>query len=353
VKPVPADHHKLSSHPFSVPKTFAATPVYLVVATVVFTAVKLLIYAAMAPGRFDSAMCQWDCGWYLRIARHGYDTATFLGAEHQADWAFFPLYPALLKAWGRLFGEPLELAGIIISTAAFVAFAVIGHHYRVASRGSSSLLIWLLLLVTWPYSFYLHAAYTEALYAALSVGMLLLVASRRLLWASVATAFLSATRPNGILIAAWIGLSALGQARRTGTAGGVVRALLPAAIAPLGLIAFMALLFIRTGDPLAFQHAQSGWHHEMSNPLRVLWDGFATLDLRHHRVGPTYLAGWAVLGLIAAVWLAWRGLSAEAWLLRQHGRPGVDGRQSVEHAALCRRQSVLPAGGGGCHRTHP
>jgi hypothetical protein len=305
----------LSAHPFRIPKKFVATSLGLVIAALVFTVVKLLIYVAMAQGHFDSAMCQWDCNWYLRIARRGYDTATFLvGAEHQADWAFFPLYPALLKAWGYVIGEPLEVAGIVISTAAFVAFAVIGQHYRVASRGASSPLIWLLLLMTWPYSFYFHAAYTEALYAALSVGILSFLLSGRLLWAGIASAFLTATRPNGILVAAWIGLKALGEARKAGTAGGVVRALIPAAIAPLGLIAFMALLYIRTGDPLAFQHVQSGWHHEMSNPLRVLWDGFATLDLRHGRVGPSYLAGWAVLGLIAAVWLGWRGLSAEAWL---------------------------------------
>lgn len=294
---------------------FVTTPIGLAVATLLFTAAKLLIYAALAGSHFESAMCQWDCGWYLRIARQGYDNSTFLvGGEHQANWPFFPLYPTLVRGWGRFTGEPLELAGIVVSTTAFVAFAILGYRYRVATRVSPSPWTWLLLLMTWPYSFYFHAPLSEGLYAALSVGTLLLLVRRRPLAASFACASLTSTRPTGILVAGWIGLEALGRARKALTAGEAVRAFVPAVIAPLGLIAFMALLFARTGDPLAFLHVVSGgWHHEMSNPARVLWE-FAAPDFHRRRLVGTYFALWAVVGLLAAGWLAWRRVPTEAWL---------------------------------------
>jgi hypothetical protein len=75
----------------------------------------------------------------------------------------------------------------------------------------------------------------------------------------------------------------------------------------------MALLLGRTGDPLAFVHVESGWHHGTSNPARVLWQ-FATPGLRLGRLVRIYLALWAIVGLLAAGWLAWRRVPAEAWL---------------------------------------
>jgi Mannosyltransferase (PIG-V) len=299
---------------FNIHKNFLSTPIALAGLTVLFTAAKLLIYAALAGGHLESAMCQWDCGWYLGIARHGYDVSTFLvNGEYQANWAFFPLYPMLVRAWAGFVGEPLELAGIVVSTTAFVAFVILGYRYRVASRVSPSPWIWLLLLITWPFSLFFHVAYSEALYAALSVGTLLLLVNLRPLGASVACAFLTGTRPTGILLAGWIGLQALGRACKALTLDEATRALLLAVIAPLGLIAFMALLSARTGDPLAFLHVQSGWHHEMSNPARVLWK-FATPGLRFGRLIRAYFALWAVVGLFAAGWLAWRRMRTEAWV---------------------------------------
>jgi hypothetical protein len=75
----------------------------------------------------------------------------------------------------------------------------------------------------------------------------------------------------------------------------------------------MALLFGRTGDPLAFLHIESAWHHEISNPARVLWQ-FAIPGIPLGRLARMYMALWGVVGLLAAGWLAWRRMPAEAWL---------------------------------------
>jgi hypothetical protein len=52
------------------------------------------------------------------------------------------------------------------------------------------------------------------------------------------------------------------------------------AIMPLGLVAFLAYLFVLLGDPLAYFHVQTiGWVHGLRNPVENIWaslhDGLA------------------------------------------------------------------------------
>ena len=61
----------------------------------------------------------WDTGWYLDIAENWYsmellsDLPKYAG-PNQANYGFFPLYPALMKGLGLLVGSNF-IAGIIVS----------------------------------------------------------------------------------------------------------------------------------------------------------------------------------------------------------------------------------------------
>jgi hypothetical protein len=142
----------------------------------------------------------------------------------------------------------------------------------------------------------------------LATTALLALVKQRPLAAGCTTALLTATRPTGILLAGWIGIEAVWRSVSAGHPAW--RFLGAAVVAPLGLFAFMALLYRRTGDPLAFLHIQSGWLHSTSNPLGVLLH--ATFQFRP---GPVYLVMWALLGLAAGGWLALKRHGPEAWLL--------------------------------------
>lgn len=279
------------------------------------TGVKALVYALLAGGGLATALCQWDCGWYISIAAGGYDSTSHLVGQYpQANWAFFPLYPLLLHYLDALTHIAPRVLGALISTACFIAFAVLGSRYRAMTRCPESVWTWLLLLTMWPYGFYFHAVYTEALYAALAIGGLLLLEVGQPFAAGCASALLTATRPTGIVFAGWIAGDRL---VRAASAGSVRRAgvmLLPALIAPAGLLAFMLLLYVKTGDPLASVHIQAGWQHRARDPVAVLWSGFTTFSFRPLRIGPPYLAAWAVLGLAAGGWLLAARRFAEAWL---------------------------------------
>lgn len=66
---------------------------------------------------FSAILSQGDGGWYLDIAEHGYDPGPFTSDE-QKNWAFFPLYPLLIRSLVML-GIPAEppAAGIVLSHA--------------------------------------------------------------------------------------------------------------------------------------------------------------------------------------------------------------------------------------------
>jgi hypothetical protein len=274
-------------------------------------AARLALYAALAGRDLPGRMCAWDCHWYVIVADHGYDAVWRLRRGHwQPDWAFFPLLPWLMRGVAGATGLSAEAAGLVVSSLALWVFAVAGAAYRRATRVGARSWPWLLALLAWPFGVYFQAPYTESLFAALVCCCLLAAARGRPWLAAAASALLTATRPNAVLVAAWLALRGLRAAWRGPAA---LPALLPVALAPLGLVAFMALLWVRLGDPLAFVHAQGAWGHSLRNPAAVLADAVRPAASGGH-LGLLYNAAWAALGLAVAAFTLWRGRRVEAWL---------------------------------------
>ncbi len=279
------------------------------------TTIKLLIYSVLTSLPVSAALCKWDCDWYLSIAKSGYDAAPHqIGDLWQANWAFFPLYPLLVRSFGVIVdSSALETIGVALSTACFILFAVLSVRYRSLTRQSVSRWSWFILLTVWPYGFYFHSGYPEALYAALSTGAMLALADSKPFVAGWSTALLSATRPTGILLAAGLGLHQAMTASRPLKLRAILRILLPAGIGALGLVAFMGFLYARFGDPVAFATIQSGWRHHFANPIGVVAAGFSDISVARHHAGKAYDSVWALLGVAAAVWLLARRRILEGW----------------------------------------
>ena len=278
-------------------------------------ALRLAVYAALAPNGLARDLCQWDCDWYLSIAESGYDSAPHLvRGSWQANWAFFPLFPLLVRWMAALASIAPMIAGAAVATLALWAFTVLGWLYRVRTRPNADPWPWLLLLAAWPYGFYFDAAYSESLYAALTVACLLALETGRPWLAAAACASVTATRPTGVLLAIWFGLHRLWRARLARSPMEAVRLLAPAVLAPLGIIGFMAFLWQHVGNPFAFATIQSAWGHTLRNPVAVLLDALRAADPRNGHIGLIYLVGWALLGLGAAGLLAAKRRPAEAWL---------------------------------------
>ncbi|MEU4090358.1 hypothetical protein [Streptomyces aureus] len=145
----------------------------------------------------------WDSAWYLGIAAHGYGrTLHFHPTVVHSDLAFFPLYPALVRAVTTLTPLTGGSAGLLVSWTAAAAAAcgvyAIGARLHGRAVGTALVLLWGLL----PHSVVLSMAYTEPVLTAFAAWSLYAVLDGRWLWAGSLAALAGLSRPNGFAVAA-------------------------------------------------------------------------------------------------------------------------------------------------------
>jgi hypothetical protein len=212
------------------------------------------------PAGVLSYWAHWDGAWYSLIATAGYE------ARAPESYAFFPLYPLLVRAGAALGGGP-ALWGVAISTLS--TLCALYFLYRIAQR------LWderaaraaTLVLAFFPTAFFLNAVYTEGLFLALATGAVwAALVHRSLLPAGVLGLLAALTRNSGVLVLLplawewWRGREEFGW-----------RGALPLALPPLGLGVYAAYLWSRTGDPLAFVAQQEAyWGRELRSPPATL-----------------------------------------------------------------------------------
>jgi hypothetical protein len=197
--------------------------------------------------RWLDGWARWDTAHYVAVAQYGYgDPAS---PSHDGGLGFFPLYPLLMRGAVAVTGlEPnerrLAIAAIAISwicaTAAILMFAhLVDRRFGAAVARTA-----VLLLCVSPFSYFLWAGYSEALFLLLVVATFAL-ADRRWWLAAAVVAALAAT--PALLLLAW----------RRGASG---RDLLGIAlVSPLGAAGFAGYTWWRFDDPLAYFHAQQHW----------------------------------------------------------------------------------------------
>jgi hypothetical protein len=177
----------------------------------------------------------------------------------------------------------------------------------------------MLVLLAAPWGIYYRSGYTETLYGFLLIGALWLAESRRLLPTCLCLALTSLTRPTGILVA--LVTAVHHAARQRGEVRFMRRRLAESAVllaaGAAGLSAFMIHLYLLTGDPLAFLHAEAAFSRQVSgNSFAHLFAGlmrFDVLALTSYNSQSEFLK--AIMGVLASLlmmWLAWRTFYAEA-----------------------------------------
>ncbi|RPK61319.1 Mannosyltransferase (PIG-V) [Streptomyces sp. ADI96-02] len=225
---------------------------------------------ARRPAPVLSTFEQWDWGHYLRIAREGYFPGS--AGPWQSGWdnreAFFPGFPLTLRAVHAVVPS-WTAAGLLISFAAgavaVLALARIARLHlpeTIADRRA------VLLLLCSPCAVFLAVGYTEALFLALALPAWL--AAQRGDWrlAAILTALATTVRVSGLFLAAAVALHFLLTAR----ADRPWRAWPWLALPALPVAAFTGFLHARTGDWMAWQHAQErGWYRAFHPP----WETWA------------------------------------------------------------------------------
>ncbi|HSP73125.1 MAG TPA: mannosyltransferase family protein, partial [Gaiellaceae bacterium] len=110
---------------------------------------------------------RWDSAWYLRIAEHGYGAA-------DGTAAFYPLYPGLVAALGRVFAGHYLVAGLVISLGCCLASFVLLYRLAEPRLGADGAERAVLYLAVFPMSLFLQAVYAESLFLACALGAFLL-----------------------------------------------------------------------------------------------------------------------------------------------------------------------------------
>lgn len=243
-----------------------------------------------SPGYRDYTGTMWDGTWYRGIAEHGYPAELPRGADglvQQNAWAFFPLYPMLVRVLMLITGLgwsviaptlSLVLGGAAVLVIYRLVRSVVGPADNRAALGT------VLLIGVFPSAVILQVAYTESLALLLIAAVLLLVRTHRYRWASVVVLALGFTRATALPMAIVVLLHALQRWRehRRGT-----ERLWPAeawSLALLGLVTVLAgfawpvLVGILTGERNAYLETQATWRGRQAVvPVRPWFDVAAWL----------------------------------------------------------------------------
>lgn len=208
---------------------------------------------------------QWDVLHFDRIATQGY----FGHAEPEE--AFFPGLPLLMRLFHTI-GLPTTFTGLLVSfVAGGIAAVALG---RLADRewgegaGRRATMAWMLA----PPAVFLAAPYTESLFLGFAIPAWL--AARKGNWrlAGLLAAGACTVRVSGLFLIVALAVEFLTSRRRRGSEASWLKGAW-LAVPALPLLAYTAFLWINTGDPLRWYHAQSkGWYRGFTMP----WDSLIT-----------------------------------------------------------------------------
>ena len=200
----------------------------------------------------------WDGRWYRIVASSGY----VLVPGRQSDPAFFPLFPAMLRA-GHAVGLGYSTAGLVLANAGFLGALVAFHALTSTLFGGSMARRATAYLALFPFGYAFSMIYPESIVLGLIALAALAGLRRRWGWAAVCAAAAALARPEGLFVALPLAVLAWDQRH---TLSPRARGLaLGALLAPFAAIAsFSVYLWSALGDPMAWSQAERAWGRAFS-----------------------------------------------------------------------------------------
>lgn len=226
----------------------------------------------------DQGLLTWDGDIYRTIAERGY------AGEAREVVRFFPLYPVLGRGLGWVLGGRSDIALVVLTN---VGALLAGYLlWRIASERSGSVGFAdrvVVLANLWPAGLCLVFAYSEGVFLALVLGVVVLVAQRRPLWAVPLLVLAGLMRPTGVLLALVVAVAGFRELRSdatgaTGATSAMVRRTAPwiaAAAAPfagLGLYLWWLQATLDDGaGPFRIQgELRAGWREPVTRSIAAL-----------------------------------------------------------------------------------
>ncbi|GII99637.1 hypothetical protein CLV28_0208 [Sediminihabitans luteus] len=169
------------------------------------------------PGYLEYTGSMWDASWYEQVARDGYPAELPRGDDglvQQNAWAFYPLFPVLVRGLMEITTLPWDVVAPILclvlgAIAMLVIHQLVAAAPRAVARHPGLPLATVAVVATVPSSPVLQVAYTEALALLLISTTLLLIVRHRYEWAALSVVGLGFTRAVALPMACvvvWHGL---------------------------------------------------------------------------------------------------------------------------------------------------
>jgi hypothetical protein len=228
---------------------------------------------------FFGALHHWDSAYFLSIAGNGY----FPPGAGSSVQAFFPGFPLLSRAASDALtlGASTEVSlvvamwlvgGLASLGATIVLYRLADERDRLADEraGERVATLTALLFLAGPYSVFLFANYSESLFLLFAVAAWYCGLRDRWQLVGMFAAAATFTRINGVFLVAALLVMYVVRRRRAGLPV-ATRTLCWLPVACAGIAGYFLYLLIRTGDPVAWLHAQgAGWGRGFSWP----WEAF-------------------------------------------------------------------------------
>jgi hypothetical protein len=267
---------------------------------------------------FWDTFARYDSGWYLGIARTGYDASTAV-AGGRSNIAFFPVYPLLMRHVGRLFGpapSDLYLGGIVVAWLSFVLAMITLYYLAKLDLPDERAERAVLLTAIFPFAFFFGVVYSESTFLLFTVLAFYLMRTRRFVLGGLSAAVVGATRPVGILM--WPALA--WTAWRSAEPGGRdrMRGAFALVLATTGFAAYCLYVYSESGHPFLWATALERWGY---HPGGAPWAAPALLIKRlaaqpyayltSDRMAPyDTLNGMTAVLFVVAVPFVWHRLGA-------------------------------------------
>jgi len=212
---------------------------------------------------------RWDASHYLRLAEHGYATS----GDTRVSLVFFPLYPWLVRGAAFFVRNYMAAAFVVSGIASIAVGLLLQKLVRLdESEAVARNTVWFLFI--FPTSYFLHIAYTESLFLALTLGCFLAARNERWELAGLLGAGACLTRVNGLILGFALTTEVIHQYWKTRR---INLRWLWIGVVPLGFLGYLWLNHEVTGDYFAFTKIMhEHWYKKFASP----WFGIHDLWLR-------------------------------------------------------------------------
>lgn len=255
-----------------------------------------------------------DAEWYVDIIENGYQSIP--RSDGQANYAFYPLYPMVVRFAKYFFPEGfttnqvgIYVSNLCIFLASFFSVKLI----RRISKQDGYFVAFLLFFA--PHTMYFTMTYTEAMFILFTVLFFYACSHKKYFIASICACLAAATRIVGVFLVFSLVLSMYhAQYDNHFSIRNIISfiksiflqplKLLEILICPFSVFGYFYFLYHLVGDVWASAHIEVAWHHPYSNIFVALYKNLLSPG---SGASSQYWSLWAILGFALMIYLVYRG----------------------------------------------